>query len=841
MLSIIVLAILTLSFIMPFVAVSAAIGTPTVDDTAVQVDDIITVSGDPWNVTSGATVEVYWDVVEGASAWLLNTTTGNSDGSYDVQITVPETPTGNHYVWVKDTGTGSTAGSEAVVVSPDLTVDPTAGLPADSVTLSGTGFDAEAQINATFYFWNDTKVDNLWLPDDDVETDEYGSFTDTVTIPNVAYNTSYYIEVADGTTNDTIVFRVGAAIELDIDEGPEGSVVQVSGRGFTTDVQINETNIEWDDVAGMQIDGDSFTANDDGEFTADLLVPTWGEGEYEINITDGNFWANASFTIDGVAVIDVDPTYGSPGAIIVVDGYNFTQIAGIEVTLDLNGTALGTVDTDANGEFTTTFTVPAVGFEQYIVNATTPFMHTNATDGFKVGIIAIIISPTSGPSGTEVTLTGVGFDEGDYNATLGDEAVVTNGGVSGDETLSDTFFVPTMDPGAYTLLVEDDVGNELSTTYTVTATTSLAVSPVDAAVGYNVTFTGENYSFENETTLTWYVYNSTWSEDISASVNYSDVQADIMVSGDGNFTGVWTIPVSLLLGNSYTINATDANDLVAETSITIVEEEVEIGPNMLSYSLGDTVTFAIRATFTKVGSVLEIEDPDGELYFMSTYNTWTEVDPWQVVQIRYQVDDASGYPYIIPSDASIGTWTWTLYEDATDDSEVIATGTIEVLPTTAAQVDARLTDVEGSIADLADDIAGVTTDLEDDIDALSSEIGDVASDVDGLKDEIVGDLADDIAAATAAANAAGDAVDDLEGSLGDLEDSVGDIADTADSAKTAADAAADAASDAATAAESASDAASGLTTLVYGAIGASLIAALAAIVSLMQISRRIAG
>ena len=34
---------------------------------------------------------------------------------------------------------------------------------------------------------------------------------------------------------------------------------------------------------------------------------------------------------------------------------------------------------------------------------------------------------------------------------------------------------------------------------------------------------------------------------------------------------------------------------------------------------------------------------------------------------------------------------------------------------------------------------------------------------------------------------------------------------------------------------------SGLTTLVYGAIGASLIAALAAIVSLMQISRRIAG
>jgi hypothetical protein len=37
------------------------------------------------------------------------------------------------------------------------------------------------------------------------------------------------------------------------------------------------------------------------------------------------------------------------------------------------------------------------------------------------------------------------------------------------------------------------------------------------------------------------------------------------------------------------------------------------------------------------------------------------------------------------------------------------------------------------------------------------------------------------------------------------------------------------------------EAVTGLTTLVYGAIGASLIAALAAIVALMQVSRRIAG
>jgi methyl-accepting chemotaxis protein len=320
--------------------------------------------------------------------------------------------------------------------------------------------------------------------------------------------------------------------------------------------------------------------------------------------------------------------------------------------------------------------------------------------------------------------------------------------------------------------------------------------------------------------------------------------ADATVQEWGNFTAYWIVPNYLELGGTYWLNvtstatdATDEQEHYAQTSITIVPEAIEIEPNSDSYSLGEIITFTIKATFKKTGAELTIEDPDGNLIFKSTLNTWESVDNWEVVRYWDQVTDGPMNPFLIPSDASIGTWVWSI----DDDDEVIANGTIEVLPTTAEQVDARLSDVEGSLADLSDDIAGVTSDLGDEIDALSSELGDVASDVDGLRDEIVGDLSDDIAAATAAANAAGDAVDDLEGALGDLEDSVGDIATTADNAKSAADAAADAASDAASAAEDASSAASGLTTLVYGAIGASLIAALAAIVSLMQISRRIAG
>ncbi len=88
-------------------------------------------------------------------------------------------------------------------------------------------------------------------------------------------------------------------------------------------------------------------------------------------------------------------------------------------------------------------------------------------------------------------------------------------------------------------------------------------------------------------------------------------------------------------------------------------------------------------------------------------------------------------------------------------------------------------------------------------------------------------------AATAAANAASNAAT----SAGSKADAATAAANTA---ATKADAALNAANTAATAAESAASAANGLTTLVYVAIGASLVAALAAIIALMQISRKIA-
>ena len=682
------MSILVTSFATRVVSVNA-LGIPNVSDTTVNVGDTIIVFGATNDVTSGSEVKVFWDIATGPSAWLLNTTTGNPDGSYEFEIIVPATPSGAHYLWVESVSTGEVMRSDAIAVSPTINLDPEEGLPGDNLTLDGTGFDDEARFNVSF-FNATTKYDVIDLADNE-ETDEYGSFSVAITVPSGWNKGDYLINVSDGSNyNLTVAFTIKSIITLTPNRGPEGSVVTIEGRGFD-DVILNETDIAFFNWHGLQIVNDGIDVNG-GTFEGEVIIPSYGIGDWNITVNDGTNVAMAAFEIDGESTVHVDPVYGAPGAIITVNGYNFTQIVGEEITLDLTGTALGEVDTNADGTWTTTFTVPAVGFGQYLVNATTAEDGVNATDNFKVGIIAIIISPTSGPAGTEVTLTGTGFAQGKYNASFGDETVIELGTVSAGETLSDTFLVPSVDDGTYNVTVVDDALNECTTTFTVTGETSLTPTPSDVAIGYNVSLYGEYFAEQNETTIVWYVYNSTDTLNITDLVNYTGMDNSIMVSGDGNFTGVWTVSDWLLLGNTYTVNATDAEGLYAETTLTIIEEGVVIEPNTRVYVFGDTITFTIKATEAIGGSVLEIVDHDGELVFISTFapSDWDRIAGWDVVRVVNQVVYGSMNPYIIPSDGVEGKWVWTLYEDATEDAVILQNGTIMVLPTIAAQVGSRL-------------------------------------------------------------------------------------------------------------------------------------------------------
>jgi hypothetical protein len=101
----------------------------------------------------------------------------------------------------------------------------------------------------------------------------------------------------------------------------------------------------------------------------------------------------------------------------------------------------------------------------------------------------ITLSPTSGPCGTVVSVTGTGYTENLAALTL------TFGGIpitntwtttsTGAIITGSTFTVPSTTPGTYTVIVSDAAGNSASATFTITAVT-LTIYPTSGPTGNTI-------------------------------------------------------------------------------------------------------------------------------------------------------------------------------------------------------------------------------------------------------------------------------------------------------------------------------------------------------------------
>ncbi len=814
----------------------------------VDYDDTLTVSGA--GVTSGSVVEVYWDYATGTGAHLLNTTLGKPDGTYEFEIDIPSDNPGEHFIWVVDVATDTSLKyPSALYLLPRIKLSPSSGLVGDELTVKGYGFASEVDVTVAFAGVIQTST---------AGTDEEGYFTYKFDIPtDTAYGTYWVNAVDENGWKAFLEFTVGASITLDPDEGPTGTIFTIEGRGWgdagtgIMTFQIGTTTVE-------TVDGQSVIIGTDGKFSAEVVMPgVTSLGDVTITATEDPVStpeniATDKFDVTGIPEIVVTPTYGTPGATITVTGTNFTQKSGIEVDIELWYTGETSADaylviaeTKSDGTFEDTFISPAVTFKTYDVRAEDEY-HIKADDAFKVGLIALIINPTSGESGTKVSLTGIGFANSDYNVTFtsADESYTKLyedfGTVSGG-AIADPFYVPNVEPGTYSLTVSDTDDNELTTTYVVTESTYVIANPAIAPNLYNVSLKGYNFA-DSAGLVDFVIYNSTIEEDMDVYTTTDEpLDPDPAATGtDGNFTAWWEVldKDTLSIGD-YTINVTGTEGLLVQIPFSVVAARVSVAPRKAQFDRGDMIQFDIDNDFILPLSYIEIYSP-GDILYWSTDpfdSAW-----WMPVEglhtVPYYRQTAAANPMELQSDAPMGAWLYIFFDG---DDEQLMNGTFAVGPSTAAQIDELLEDVRSDLSGLADDLAGMSDEFAEDMAGMSDEFAD---DIAGLSDDFADDiagLANDIAQATDAGQSALDAVEDLAGSMNDLGDAMSDMTDIVSETSDAAQSAADAANDAVQAAQDAQDKTSGLTTLVYGAIGASLIAALAAIVSLMQISKKIAG
>jgi hypothetical protein len=716
-------------------------------------------------------------------------------------------------------------------------------------TLDGDGTDIPAGAITFDYTEFDEAVDSTYLLDTD-DTDGVGSLTGhDVEIPGASYGAYLVAGYDQNARHGVDDFTVGAVVEISDDTVVTGQVVRLEGRGFTPDDPIDAITLLLDGVWANDVEMVNVKDIDgDGEFKVDVFIPeSYGDlpdDDYTIEVEDDSGRiAEVDVEILESAEVSVDPEYGPQGSRIAIEGSNFPNDKGEDVIVelwdaepDITGPVAGWVadmdefETSSDGTWSGTVRVPTQPDDEYWIVAywegAADEYNILAYTEFRVGTILVLLSDDEGPTGMEVALTGSGFTEnGEWNATFGDMDLFATDDVTANGLLefdggTPEFLVPQVDPGTYDIVVLDlDSDIQVVVEFTVTATTEADITPPEGPRKYNMTLSGM-YWPQDDRALEFVLFNDTEEWDITADVGTgldagepddavtSSNADDVLGDGeDGEWVGWWKIDQTAELDmGDYYINITDVDgDYEIQVMFTVGPVHEVISPRKSTFRIGEIVSFNIEHSYGNqagediLGGSVNVYDPTGSLYWVGDdLDTWTDVELWWVVPLSHQT--SSGNQMLLLDDAPLGEWSFE-WLDGTADADEIATGTFNVAASEADVLSGKI-----------DDLAGQVTDTQDQLTGVSDKFAELE---DAIKD----------------AQAAGEAA---EKTAREAVDAVNAIAETANSA-------AEAAQDAAAAAEDAKAASSGLTTLVYGAIGASLVAALAAIVSLMQISRRIAG
>lgn len=411
-----------------------------------------------------------------------------------------------------------------------VTTNPSSGPVGTFVTVTGTSFTAGDTYSVTFAYG--TTFARLMATGTVTGT----TFTATFGVPAVPRG-SYTIQVVTTPGNFSSTFAVTPQITLSPSSGYVDDTVTVYGSGFTA----GSVSIYFDTTSVATV-----TADASGSFTtATFTVPENERGSHTVKGRDTTGYSpDVSFTI--LSKITVTPASGAVGDQVTVSGNGFAANKNVTFFWD-NTTLTAEADrTNSNGSFTNnTFTIPSTSRGSHTIKAQDA-SGNSATATFTVGQ-KIAITPTSGASGTTVTVTGTGFI-GNRAITIeynGVPVTTTPASVSTDANGAFTarFNVPAGLAGTYPVEATDGTYS-YSTNFTATAAATISQTTSTASPGYvgmELTITGTGFRPNYDVTITY----------TTESVTLATVTTD----DNGDFSVTVTIPPSA--GGNHTITVTD--------------------------------------------------------------------------------------------------------------------------------------------------------------------------------------------------------------------------------------------------------------------------------------------
>jgi|GEM_PF-7000384 len=340
----------------------------------------ITVIGTVEN--SDSIISIYWNSITPANK-LSSIQLAGSSRDFTVDIIIPHSPVGVHTIFAvaepaSDGVSDATFLSVDFTVIPKITLNPNKFTKDGVIVVTGTGFAANinnANITIAFTF------DNLSLETTRItQTDANGDFRALLSVPDLSDGT-YAVVATDsiGNTANTL-FSIGSVIILAPSSGPSGTVVTITGHGFTPNATVFK--VDFDDII---ISVSDVTVNASGNFTVQIVVPLLPvAGDKQIVVTEmidgvAGRSASAKFSVTGLTSITASPIVAQSGVTaITITGSNFTRAPKTVVVLILTSSnmanstyQLGSAVVNSYGSFTVTITIPTdVPVGSYILNAT---------------------------------------------------------------------------------------------------------------------------------------------------------------------------------------------------------------------------------------------------------------------------------------------------------------------------------------------------------------------------------------------------------------------------------------------------------------------------------------
>ena len=423
-------------------------------------------------------------------------------------------------------GVSSPAGPTFTLTSaPSITsIAPTSGAIGSSVTIAGTNFNAQGTGSAVSFGNTPATSITSWT-----------TSSITAVVPSGAVTGAVTVTAAGGVTSPAgptfTVVSAPSVTSLTPNTGAIGSSVTIAGTNFNA-----------------QGTGSAVT------FSGTLApITSWSSGIIVVSVPNGAVTGNVVVTADGgvagngvnftvtvpPAIISLTPPTGEPGASITVAGNNFTGTTG---TVTFNGQ---TASTTAWTSASITAVVPNGATNGNVV-VTAGGLQSNGS-AFTVLVPAISgLNPTSGTSGTVVTITGSNLG--------GSVGVVTFGGQSAAiNSWSDSSIQAVVPGNAATGNVVVTAGalssNGVAFTVVPATLTVANLTPITGAIGTQVRITGGGFGAnQGSSTVSLGTANAT-------AVSWSDTSI-VAIVPVGGLSGPFSVSVNGQAASSPTFTVT---------------------------------------------------------------------------------------------------------------------------------------------------------------------------------------------------------------------------------------------------------------------------------------------